>query len=369
MKHKYSTLLLAAGLLTAQGTMTARAQDTAEPATEQTDLKEYDGPININFGARVDYQRDYRQGETFDDECGFKGKYFMLNINGNITNRFSYVFRQRINNIKSNNSFFDGTDYLYLKYRFNRKWDVQGGKMALAIGSMEYERHPMEIYLTSEFFNMIPCYKFGVSLGFNVTENDRLVAQFTESPFRKKGTDLYGYTFAWYGNHDWFHTVYSANVLEYQPGKFIYYLGLGHRLAFDKVYVEFDYLNRATNNHAFFFKDCSVIGEVGVQPTKHWNVFAKASYNRNVTDDPADECVWAGTDMTQVGGGLEYFPLRNGDKSLRVHAAYSYHFGKNGNPNGALQKDQHFMTVGLQWQMDLVDLARKAWNKAKRKNG
>ena len=365
MKNNLCSLLLLSGMFATASTFSATAQNNKSDGVQTASKEDLSGPVNIELAARVDYQRDYRESISINDNSGFKGKYLMFTMNGNITDKFSYSFRQRLNELHHKNSFFDGTDAMWLKYRFNKRWDITGGKMALAFGSYEYQRDPMEMYFASEFWNTIPCYKFAVSIGCNVTDNDRLVAQFSESPFKKKDMDLYGYTFAWYGNHHWFKTVYSANVLEYQPGNYIYYLCLGHRIEFGKMALELDYMNRATKNHNFLFKDCSVTGELSVQPNDKWNVFAKASYSCNNTFDPADACVWPGTDVTHVGGGMEFYPLPNGNKSIRVHAAYNYSFGDNTNPDGINNKDQHFMSVGVLWRMDIVDLAKKIFYKDK----
>lgn len=330
---------------------------------EKEDLS---GPINIQLGVRVDYQRDYRNGDAFEDNCGFKGKYLMFDISGNITDKFSYVYRQRLNAIHTNANFFDGTDQLKLMYRFDKRWDVTAGKMSMAFGSMEYQYDPLEMYMYSEWGGSIPCYKFGVSLGCNITPNDRVVLQFHESPFDKRHMDLYAYTVAWYGNHNWFKTVYSANVLEYMPGKFIYYLALGNKFDFDHVTVDFEYSNRATANHTVFFKDFSIVGQVAWHPNSRWNFYGKATYGKNDTGDAADECVVDGTDITQVGAGVEFCPIRNYDK-LRIHAAYGYSFGKNGKEESELQDDRHYVSVGLLWRMDIVKIVKDIWTAAKKK--
>ena len=355
-------MLLLTGAFTILGTQTSAAQNK-DDLMYTTPEEEYTGPLNIQLGTRVDYQREYLGSESIKSNSGFKGKYLMLTINGNINDKFSYSYRQRLNELHHKNSFFDGTDVMNLKYKFNDKWDVTAGKMGMYFGSFEYERNPMYMYDYSEWTNHIGCYKFGINVGFNVTEKDRLIAQVTESPFINHN-DLYGYHLAWYGQHGWFNTIYTANVLEYNPGKFIYYLCFGHRLEFGKVAMELDYMNRATENHTFFFKNCSFIGELQYAPTEHWNLFAKYSYTVNNTDDPADKCVYAGTELNQIGGGVEFFPLKN--KDIRFHATYSHTFGDNTNPNGVLKDQRHYMSVGMQWNMDLVDLTKKIWNRAKK---
>ena len=358
-------MLLAA--MTITNALPTAAQDKNDDHRAFSEEK-YDGPLNILLDTRVDYQREYLDGNTERSHSGFKGKYLMLTIDGNITDKFSYSFRQRLNELHHNNSFFDGTDKMLLTYKITPKWEVTGGKMGMYFGSWEYDRNPMYIYNYSEWTNQIACYKFGAMLTFNATDKDHLYAQFMESPFNGVNgkEDMYSYHLAWYGFHDWIETVYSANALEYRPGKYIYYLCLGNRLKFGKATLEFDFMNRATENHTFFFKDYSLIGELAYAPNEHWSIFGKSAYTVNKTHDAADFCVRPGTELTQVSGGLEFFPLKGGNKDIRLHAMYGYNWGKNANPNGVVKDDQHVMSVGVQWRMDLVDLTKKIWNKTKK---
>ena len=288
-----------------------------------------------------------------------------LEVYGNLSKRFSYSYRQRLNEIHKDKDFLDGTDFLNLTYKFSPKWDITAGKMALFVGSWEYDRNPQYVYHFSEWLNNLSCFKFGVSLGYNITQNDRLVAQVTESPFNHRN-DLYAYNVGWSGNHGWLKTLYSANVMEYRPGKFIYYLALGHQLHLGKCALELDYVNRATGHHAFFFKDCSLTGELAYSPTKHWTLIAKGAYNVNNTNDPSDALVTPGTELTQVVGGAEFFPLKDGKRVLRFYATGGYSWGTNTNPNGVVQDDQLLLNVGVQFSVDLVDLAKKAWNRTKK---
>ena len=326
--------------------------------------QESTGPLAIKLGTRLDYGREYLDGEDVRENNGFRGQYLFLDVFGNIGNHFSYSYRQRINEIHKNKDFFDGTDFLNLTYKLNSKWDITAGKMALYIGSWEYDRNPQYVYHFSEWLNQLSCFKFGVSVGYNVTATDRLTVQVAESPFNQRN-DLYSYNIGWSGTHGWLQTLYSANVMEYRPGKFMYMLALGNRFRFGKCIFELDYVNRASGHHPFFFKDCSVIGELAYAPTKHWNLIAKGSYSVNDTDNPTDQLLTDGTELTQVMGGAEFFPLKDGDKSLRFYATCGYNWGTNTNPNAIVKDDQLLVNVGVQFYMDLVDLAKKAWNRVK----
>lgn len=325
----------------------------AQFAAAQDDL------LNFGIEVRADYQREYMNGDPVKDNCGFKGKYLNIRLDGNITDKFSYSYRQRLNKFSKDYTFFDATDWIYLKYQITPKWDITAGKLVVGIGGYEYDRAPIDLYITSEYWNNIPCYRFGVNLGFSVTENDKLLAQFAESPFRKKGEDTYGYSLMWYGSHGWFNTIYSVNMFEYLPGKYINYIALGNKFTFGDVNIELDYINRATSGQTFFFEDCSVIGQVAYAPHHKWDLFAKASYCVNNSGKEADFCVLDGTDMTRIGGGIEFYPLPNENKDLRLHLVASHAFGRNSNPAGTVLPSQNYFDIGVKWKMNLLSLKRK----------
>ena len=44
----------------------------------------------------------------------------------------------------------------------------------------------------------------------------------------------------------------------------------------------------------------------------------------------ADVALHDGTELTRIGAGVEYYPLK--EKNIRIHGYYSYAFGKNTNP-------------------------------------
>ena len=323
---------------------------------------EYDGPLTIKLGTRLDYQREYQKSDAVDDRSGFKGHNLMISIQGNITNRFSFRYRQRISESKRQSNFFDGTDFMYLKYRFNKRWDVTAGKNAIEFGSAEYQRDPSEQYFLSDYWNYPPCYKFAFNLGCNVGENDRLVLQAAESSFKTKENDVYAYALSWYGNHKWFHTMYSANMMEYVDGKYLYYISLGHTLEFGKVRVNVDYMNRFTGKEQFF-EDCTVRGEVMYRPNDNFNFVALGFYSNNQSHDLGALYLAKGTELTHWGGVVEYSPIPEKDKTLKLHAAYSYYYGQQGMKEAALDLNRHFLSVGVQWEMDIVALAKKIWKK------
>ena len=318
--------------------------------------------LKLQAETRIDYQREYVDGRFIHSNSGFKGKYLNVIISGTIAKQFSYSYRQRLNKAHSDQSFFDATDWLYLTYRPDEHWGLSVGKQVVGIGGYEYDRAPIDLYFCSEYWNNIPCYQMGISADYTFNrKKDKVMFQLCQSPFRADADDMYSYNLMWYGSHGWFNTIYSVNMIEYQPDKYINYIALGHHLDFGKTALELDFMNRAANHQTYFFKNCSVMGELSYRPSESFNLFGKVTYDVNRTQVKADYCVHPGTELTHVGGGVEFYPLKN-NKNLRLHAFYSYAFGHNGNTEGAIPPEQNILNIGIKWKVDFLSLKNKKIN-------
>ncbi len=313
------------------------------------------GVLNLGIEARADYQREYIDGTAIKDNCGFKGKYLNIRIDGRLNEKFSYSYRQRLNRAHKDESFFDATDWLYIKYHATENWAFSAGKQVVAIGGYEYDRAPIDLYFCSEYWNNVPCYQLGVDATFTFNDgNDKLLAQLCQSPFDTETDDMYAFNLMWYGSHGWFNTMYSVNMIEYLPGEFINYIALGNKFNMGDFSLEFDFMNRAVRNQTFLLKDFSLMGELSYTPSDKVNIFAKATYDVNNSDKPGDYCVLPGTEVTRVGAGIEYYPMA--DKSVRLHAAFCQTFGSERKAGVALLPEQSIASVGLKWKMDILPL-------------
>lgn len=340
--------------------------------------------VNLSVEARADYQRESIDGVKNNDKTGFKGNIFNILINGNLSPKFSFKYRQRLNGINKDYTFFDATDWLFLTYHANENWTLSGGKWAVLCGPWEFDPAPIDCFQLFEFCYNFPCYAWGLWLGYQTTnKKDQFFLQMVESPFRKvykrnsgASSEMYAYNLIWYGSHGILHTDWSVNLMEYAPGKFINYLSFGNRFdVADNLQIGVDYMNRATKGQTFLFKDCSMTARVDYQPTSQVNLWAKASYdvnhagvdtnpetstalaepNQKTAEQPkprADLVLYEGTEITRVGAGLEYYPLKN--KNLRLHANYSYCFGKNTNPTGYLQDKHSILELGVTWRVNVI---------------
>jgi len=316
--------------------------------------------VDLKAEVRFDYQREYLDGDAVKSNSGFKGKYLNVILNGTINEHFSYSYRQRLNKAHSSQSFFDATDWIHLTYKLNDQWKFNGGKQVVGIGGFEYDRAPIDLYFCSEYWNNIPCYQFGVSATYTTRKgNDSFMAQVCESPFNFHGNDLYAYNLMWYGSHGWYNSIWSVNAQEYASGKFIYYVALGNEFKMGNAKLQLDFMNRATEGHAFFLKDCSVMGELSYMFNNKLNVYGKVTYDVNKTHSVGDLCVFPGTELTRVGAGLEFYPLKDGNRNLRFHAYFCQAFGKNGNEAGTMLPEQAIVDLGVKWKVDIIKLTNK----------
>ncbi len=321
--------------------------------------------LNLGVEARADYQREYIDGDAVKDNSGFKGKYLNIRIDGRLNDKFSYSYRQRLNKAHADQTFFDATDWLYLKYQATENWAFSAGKQVVAIGGYEYDRAPIDIFFGSEYWNNIPCYQLGVNAMYTLNDGaDQLLAQVCQSPFNvytteegnKISRDMYSLSLMWYGSHDWFNTIYSVNMIEYLPGEFINYITLGNKFNVGDFSLELDLMNRAVRNQTFLFKDFSVMGDLSYAPSDKFSLFVKATYDVNNSDKAGDYCVLPGTEVTRVGAGIEYYPLA--DKSVRLHAAFCRNIGSDKKAGVALLPEQSIASIGLKWKMNLLSLKK-----------
>ncbi|MBQ6695063.1 MAG: porin [Bacteroidaceae bacterium] len=311
---------------------------------------------NLRLEARADYQREYADGSEVEDNCGFKGKFLNIRMDGKLGNGFSYSYRQRLNKPNKDASFFDATDWINLTYSTGA-WSFGGGKQVVAIGGYEYDAAPIDLYFCSEYWHHIPCYQVGVSAAYTIGGgSDKFMVQVCQSPWRANAGDMYAYNLMWCASYSNFSTLCSVNMMEVYPGKYINYIALGTELQVGECKLRLDLMNRASDEHAFWGKDISMVGEAEWLPNEHLTLFAKATYDVNNTDGSLDLCVLPGTEITRVGAGVEYYPMKNGSKDVRLHANACYTFGENGNLAGALIDKQTLVDVGLTWRIDLLGL-------------
>lgn len=329
----------------------------AVPAAAQKEEKEdkkLDFKINIALDTRLDGQvTAYSASPDKGTELGFGGKFITLVMDGAITENLTYAYRQRLFTKDLNpTTFFNATDWLYLKYRFHKNFSLTAGKDVIAIGGFEYDMNPIDVYFYSMYCNNVTCYQLGLSLTYVDDKGDHsLKAQVTNSPFSTAAYDgRFAYNLLWSGNMGWFKTLYSVNMVERERGHYLNYIALGNRFAFNPVTVDIDYTNRYAvgGNQRGFFSDFSLTCMVTCSLSEKFNVFLKGGYDQNLGQEagisnPYDPMVVPGTKYFVYGAGVEFFPIK-GKKDLRLHAFW---YSDNSNPV------PNIFNIGVRWRINV----------------
>lgn len=324
-------------------------------------LADNDKPtVNVDFMTRVGYLNDRVDNQIRHGVSGFKGEYLLFSISGQLNDRISYAWRQRINQKKEVNDRFDGTDWVYVDYKANDHWNLAAGKQVAMVGGYEYDRCPIDIYLSSEFWNNISPFQFGASATYTTTNGkSRFTGQVTQSLFNTPANrDMFAYHLHWAGSYGWFNSLYSVNMVEYEPSRFISYIALGNKFNVGNASLELDFMNRAASHQTFLLKDCSVMARFDYKLMPQLGLYGKFTYDVNRTDTEADKCVHSGTEMTAYGGGVEVYPIKNRN-DVRVSLGMSHSQGTNSNPSGALNDNQTTVRLSFIAKLHLLSWKSK----------
>ena len=318
---------------------------------ETTDL------VNVNVGARFDWNQTSRDGHNESSESGFMADYLRLRLDGQIIPGLTYSWRQRFNKAHADGYILDATDWLFLAWQYGNL-HLSAGKETVLIGSSEYDRNPMDVFVFSDFVYNIACFQLAATVGYDLSKSDRLSLQLSQSPFSSKDLrNLYSTNLYWAGSHGIWSTLWSANMAQYAPGRWINYIALGNRFDFNPVWFELDLMNRASS-HGAFFGDHSIVANLGYDINSRWTIHAKFSYDRN-KENTADLCVAPGTDLKMGGAGVEFYPIRRDNHRLRLHADCYYSWGDNGNSADLMQNKTLRWGAGVTWEMDLFSIKAK----------
>ena len=334
--------------------------------------KENDYGINH---MKIEYRGDFdcfSQDEQLSS--GFTGKFFNFYMDGELTPKLYYVFRQRINKIQKEYNFFDATDFLYFGWRITDRIAWTMGKEIVWMGGIEYDLAPIDVYFHSHFWDQFNCYRFGTNLEFTSKNGKNLYTfQVTNSPFDNsiKFSGLYNYSIHWRGTYEHFMTSCSVNMFEYNKGCFLNVIALGTTFEFGPVEGYIDFANRAHGDqYQFFFKDMTAIIRCGYNiKDKMMQLFVKAGYDVNdaqYADTPMsqvyDPCVLPGTDIVFYGGGFEFYPWK-GKKDIRVHGFFAVSDVRRSmeyTSEGVLGVDDIDCTsyqanIGVTWRLKFID--------------
>ena len=334
----------------------------------------------LRLEARADFDylaSHYSRTNTSNNYYGFNGRYFNLLIGGNLNEKFSYFFRQRIVAKPGTTSLFDNTDFLYLNYKPNDRWTLRLGKDAIAVGGFEYDASPIDVLFSTVYWDNFYCFQLGASGVYKTADDHNMfVAQVSNSPYVYYGSGvgsglgsewrsgLLAYSLLWSGTYGHFRTLYSVNLFERERGSFMGYVALGHLLTYDRwdIYLDLLHHNLATDDWG---KNFGVVSCFNFLVTKDLNLFAKAAYEQNAsevdilrynaTGKSLDCLVRAGHCYKLCGLGLEYKPAFC--KDVRLHGFVAYRDDKEMGRVSATGLDENTnhlnVNAGITWNMDV----------------
>lgn len=371
MKKTFTKILCAVAALMAIST--ASAQQGYEKRNEI---------FRLGVEARFDYINEALDGSQVVDASGLKARYFNLRMDGQIAPKFTYSWRQRFSRPNTDGSFVNNTDWLHLTYRPDQNWAFSAGKQVVMIGGWEYDRAPIDIYYCSEYWNNVNCFQLGASVAYTTDKgNDTFTFQICQSPYDKMGNnyrtevvddedyccdkcmptvdiklgDLYAYNLYYMGSHGCYTALHSVNFSAYAPGKYAAYVVLGNQFKSGDATLQLDIMNRGISAKELLFKNYSIMAEFSYLFGERVNAFAKVTYDKVGSDYAEGLFVYPNTDLKRVGGGIEYYPMGHlGNRDVRLHAAYVYNMGKNGNLDGTAMDKGSFFTFGITWRIDTL---------------
>lgn len=326
----------------------------------------------LRLEARADFDFQHLYGDQpSDNPYGFHGRYFNFVMGGNLNDKFSYYFRQRIIANDGTASLFDNTDFLYLNYRPNEHWLFRLGKDALAVGGFEYDAPPIDVLFSTVYWNNFYCFQLGGSAAYTTKGGkNTIMAQVANSPTVYYGafgplatgtewrSGLLAYSLYWAGNFGHFKTLYSVNMFERPDENYMNYIALGHKLVYDRWDIYLDLFHHALANDDWG-KDLGFATCFNYLITDDLNLFAKCSYEQNFSEadfqnlQALDFLVESGHSYWTYGLGFEYHPAKC--KDVRIHGFVANRNDRQEAANGTEVGTCNTLTanVGITWHMNI----------------
>ena len=342
------TMTIGSALRAQEVDSTAPLQKSSWGDAVQCGISDYIPDIRLD--ARGGYNQDFtnKAGRFFGD-----GLY--LNIDGRISPHFSYSFNHRIANSEGFDSpGFGNTNWLLLTYE-TEHFSVSAGKDAIFVGSFEYDAYDLDSYgnMNTMFWNSFSPWQWGVSAAWYPSESQTLALQCLNSPYSDYETgNLFAYALAWKGEWDFYESYWTANLWQYDKGKYVKALNFGNRFHIGDFQIDLEYMTRASQVGGLFKDDFAAI----ISPSYEWNwgrAFAKYGWEKVNVDVIGYD--FTGTNMV-YGLGIEFFPLKE-CKDIRFHAAWM----SNTNYTGC-----SFLDIGLTWKLNLTEAGKRLFNKCQK---
>ena len=180
-----------------------------------------------------------------EESTAFKMGQLRLEVQGNVTDRIYYRYRQRLNRSNSAQSLDNlpaSIDYAAVGFHVTDYFSVLAGKQCTAFGGFEFDLNPIDVYQYCDILEYMSNFLTGVDFIFQVHSNHELHFQIVDSrngSFTnffgtvpegiKSSKSPLGYTVNWNGNlfDNLLKTRWSASMFQDAKNKNWYYYAIG----------------------------------------------------------------------------------------------------------------------------------------------
>lgn len=348
--------------------------------------------IHVDLHLRSALHAKFNSGSADADEAAFRFDHIMIGMYGNITDKLSYKYLQRLN--RGTQAFetenLSGTiDYAYLRYQLNRQFAVTAGRQALFVGGFEYNEYPIDVYDYSGISNNITCYLTGVNLAFALRSNQEFAFQIInnragtmEEAFGKipAGIErpfapLY-YSLAWNSHYSdgKVQLRYAATAGELAKGKWVFMIGGGQMVDLGKFNLFLDVLyHRSAIDHLGVIRRMGIqedgeawdgiarsveyltlVSEANYRFLPKWNIHLKGFYDR-ASVYRENGIFTKGNYLSAWGyqGGIEFFPMADSNLHLFLNATGKVYKDMQVK-NRVKQEDQFRVSLGFVYRLPVL---------------
>lgn len=315
--------------------------------------------VNVDLHLRSAFNARFHSGESDKDEASFRFDHVMIGIYGNITDKLSYKYLQRLNRgtqAFETENLSNTIDYAYLRYQLNPRFAVTAGRQALFVGGFEYNDYPINIYDYSGITNNITCYLTGVNIAYSPRNNQEIGFQilnnragsmeeaFGQIPegVKRPYAPLY-YSLAWNSNYadNKVRLRYAATTGELAEGKWVFMISGGQMVDLGKMNIFLDVLyHRSGIDHLGVIRKMAtdgngsawdgiarsveyltLVSEANYRFLPKWNIRVKGFYDR-ASVYKENEVFSKGNYLSSWGyqGGIEFFPMADDNLHLFLNA-------------------------------------------------
>ena len=298
------------------------------------------------------------------DEAAFKVHRIRLEVLGGFHEKFSYHFRQSLNQYTTPNIPLDNlsgsVELAMVGWQLNDKWKLTAGKQPVQFSGYECWVNAIKVRHYSDFNNTIPCYQAGLNAAYKMNANHEFNFQVTNNRNGDSADQfMYGLpegveptkipllaTVNWDGyfvDHA-MQLRYSLSYGQLAKNKNVFYFTCGN--VWDKKpflgYIDFMYSREGIDTKGLISELSATLADGGVTAQhvhyfttilnfdyrvhKHWNVYAKGAYELGgvyKANGPYEKGLYRRTWNAQLCA--EYFPMDNSELRIYLHLLYKDH--------------------------------------------